>query len=311
MAALAASSEEEVLAEWSGLGYYARARNLHRAARAVVAAGGEVPRSVEGLRALPGVGPYTAAAIASIAFGAPVPLVDGNVARVLARLLAVPGDVRKGAARATIEGTAAALLDPRSPGDHNQALMELGALVCLPRAPRCASCPFAEACRARAEGAPERYPAPRARRPAIRLELEAGVARRGGRIVLVEDTHLVRGHLVVPVAPAAGGEAGEALRAAWPALAGRRIRALRPAGRVRHSVLERRYDVEVFLVSEGSATRGASPALLRPADLARAPLGGLTRKVLALIGAPASAQASAAPPARSRRGRPRPKPTGG
>ena len=91
-----------MLAEWSGLGYYARARNLHRAARAVASEGGAVPRSVEELRALPGVGPYTAAAVASIAFGVPVPLVDGNVARVLSRLLAIPGDPRTGAARAAV-----------------------------------------------------------------------------------------------------------------------------------------------------------------------------------------------------------------
>ena len=101
VASLAAASETEVLAEWSGLGYYARARNLHRAARRVVSLGGGIPRTLEGLRALPGVGPYTAAAVASIAFGVPAPVVDGNVARVLSRLLAVPGDAKGGASRPT------------------------------------------------------------------------------------------------------------------------------------------------------------------------------------------------------------------
>ena len=307
VAALAAAPERDVLAEWSGLGYYARARNLHRASRAVAAAGGEVPRSVEGLRALPGVGPYTAAAVASIAFGAAVPLVDGNVARVLARLLAIPGDVRAGAARAAVEGAAAAFLDRRDPGDHNQALMELGALVCLPRAPRCPDCPLAAACRARAAGAPERYPAPRPRKPPVRVRLAAGVAWRRGRLVLVPDGRLVPGHLVVPLAVPDGDDSAAALRAAWPELAGRRARRLEPAGRVRHAVLERRYDVDVFRVVEGAAARGARPELLAPDELERAPIGGLTRKVLALT----RGAASAAPPARARRGPPPPTPSGG
>jgi A/G-specific adenine glycosylase len=133
---LAAASESEVLAEWSGLGYYARARNLHRAARRVVALAGGIPRTTEGLRALPGVGPYTAAAVASIAVGVPAAVVDGNVARVLARFLAIPGDARSSRFRHVVERAADALLDRRSPGEHNQALMELGALVCLPRGGR-------------------------------------------------------------------------------------------------------------------------------------------------------------------------------
>jgi len=306
--ALAAAPEREVLAEWSGLGYYARARNLHRAARIVAASGGAVPASVEGLRALPGVGPYTAAAVASIAFGVPVPLVDGNVARVLARLLAIPGDVRSGAARAAVGDAASGFLDRRFPGEHNQALMELGALVCLPRAPRCTECPIADACRARAAGDPERFPAPRRRKAPVRVRLAAGVAFRSGRLVLVEDEHLVPGHLVVPLAPVEGDAgAAAALAAAWPSLAGRRAARLEPAGRVRHSVLERRYDVEVFRVDEGAAAPGARPRLLGTAELSRAPLGGLTRKVLAVSGATPSEE----PPARGRRGSPPPTRIGG
>lgn len=297
-----------MLAEWSGLGYYARARNLHRAARLLDAAGGAVPASVEGLRALPGVGPYTAAAVASISFGVPVALVDGNVARVLSRLLAIPGDVRSGPSRGAVEQAASDFLDRRSPGEHNEALMELGALVCLPRAPRCAECPLAGACRARSAGDPERFPAPRPRREPVRVRLAAGVALRGGRLVLVEDALLVPGHLVVPLA-AVGveGDAGAALRAAWPSLAGKRAGRLEPVGRVRHSVLERRYDVEVFRVTEVGTAPGPRPELLRPSDLPRAPLGGLTRKVLSLT----AAAPSAGPPARGRRGSPPPRPSGG
>ena len=179
--------ERDVLAEWSGLGYYARARNLHRAARLLEERGGTIPRSVEELRALPGIGPYTAAAVASIAFGVPVPLVDGNVARVLARLLAIPGDARGGRSRAAVEAAAGALLNPRSPGDHNQALMELGALVCLPRAPRCADVPpFARLPRA-SDGtaggvspeAPAQADAPRPARRRRRTPPRAPRPRRG------------------------------------------------------------------------------------------------------------------------------------
>jgi A/G-specific adenine glycosylase len=309
VASLAAAPERDVLAEWSGLGYYARARNLHRAARLVAENGGTVPRSVEELRSLPGVGPYTAAAVASIAFGVAVPLVDGNVARVLARLLAIPGDVRTGAARAAVDAAATTLLNRRSPGDHNQALMELGALVCLPRAPRCSSCPLARECRALESGRPESFPARRPRKPAVRVRLAAGVARRHGHLVLVEDLFLVPGHLVVPLVEVPrDADAGEALRAAWPRLAGRRAKRIVPVGTARHSVLERRYGVEVFEVTEGKTAFGAPLLrLVRPAELTREPRGGLLPKLLALS-APA---AGSAPPGRARRRPARPKRPGG
>lgn len=136
-AALAAAPIEEVLAQWSGLGYYRRARQLHGAAREVVERGG-LPRSSAELERLPGIGPYTAAAIASIAFGEPVPVLDGNVVRVAARLSAEPEDPSRAAARGRLLAVAATLLEISRPGDSNQALMELGATVCLPKSPRIA-----------------------------------------------------------------------------------------------------------------------------------------------------------------------------
>lgn len=306
---LAAASEREVLAEWSGLGYYARARNLLRAARAVAASGGAVPRTVEGLRALPGVGPYTAAAVASIAFGVPVPLVDGNVTRVLARLLAIEGDGRTGASRAAVEEAAAAFLNRSAPGEHNQALMELGALVCLPRYPRCEACPLARDCRARATGEPERFPAPRPRKPRVVVRLAAGVARRRGRLVLVEDAHLVPGHVVVPLVEVPeGGDARKLLGAAWPRLAGRAATRLEPLGSVRHAVLERRYVVEAFIVTEGAPSgRARSLRLLLPGELEEEPRGGLLPKVLELSGS----RRGPARPGRGRRSPARPTRTGG
>ena len=130
IAALAAAETEEVLSLWSGLGYYRRARQLHRAARMLVEEGGEIPRSVDALRRLPGVGPYTAAAVASIAFGVAVPALDGNVVRVLARRQALAGNPRSAEVRRQLESAAARLLAPQRPGDSNQALMDLGATVC-------------------------------------------------------------------------------------------------------------------------------------------------------------------------------------
>jgi A/G-specific adenine glycosylase len=156
---LSRATEEEVLALWQGLGYYSRARNLLKAAREAVAEyGGALPRDPEGLQRLPGVGPYTAGAVASIAFGAAVPAVDGNVRRVLSRLTATP-EPRP----ATLRSWAQALVDPQRPGDFNQALMELGSQQCTPRSPACDSCALLAFCSAGAAGTPEEYP--RARTP--------------------------------------------------------------------------------------------------------------------------------------------------
>jgi len=146
--ALAAASEQEVLALWSGLGYYRRARMLHRAAQAVAAAGGVMPGSADELRRLPGIGAYTAAAIASIAYSEPIAVVDGNVERVLCRLAGWDADGGHGA---KVQELAGRLVDPDRPGDFNQAMMELGATVCLPRNPQCLGCPLAEFCKTRGE----------------------------------------------------------------------------------------------------------------------------------------------------------------
>jgi A/G-specific adenine glycosylase len=156
-AALAEATEQEVLALWSGLGYYRRARMLHKAAQAVAASGGDrMPETAEGLRALPGIGEYTAAAIASIACNEPIAVVDGNVERVLCRVAEWDA---KGGHRPKVHELAGRLVDPDKPGDFNQAMMELGATLCLPRSPQCLVCPLAEFCKTRGE----HRTAPRAR----------------------------------------------------------------------------------------------------------------------------------------------------
>ncbi|MCM2332505.1 MAG: A/G-specific adenine glycosylase [Anaeromyxobacteraceae bacterium] len=182
--ALAAADEAEVLAAWSGLGYYARARALHRAAREAVARHGGLPSTLEALRALPGFGPYTAGAVASIAFGVPAPAVDGNVVRVLSRLELVEGPPEARASRQRVAALAAALVDGPRPGDWNQALMELGATICVKPAPRCQRCPVASACRARAAGREREVPPARRRAPRRPLLLACALAERGGRLLV-------------------------------------------------------------------------------------------------------------------------------
>lgn len=153
-AALAACGEERLHKLWQGLGYYSRARNLQKAAKIVVQQyGGKLPADYGALLALPGIGPYTAGAIASIAFGLPELAVDGNVLRVFSRLLAFEQEVDSPAAKKTLAAAAAEAMPQNAPGDYNQALMELGALVCTPGKPLCAACPLAGLCRAREKGA--------------------------------------------------------------------------------------------------------------------------------------------------------------
>ena len=154
--ALAAAPEEAVLKLWEGLGYYSRARNLHAAAKVVAKElGGRFPDTAAGLRALPGVGPYAANAIASIAFGEPVPALDGNQARVLARTLAWEAEIRT---PFDLLSPALERMDADRPGDYNQALMDLGASICTPKAPKCDLCPVARHCVALAEEAQEDFP---------------------------------------------------------------------------------------------------------------------------------------------------------
>jgi A/G-specific adenine glycosylase len=291
VAALARAPEREVLAEWSGLGYYARARNLHRAAKAVAAAGA-FPRTLEGWRALPGVGPYTAAAVASIAFGVVEPVVDGNVVRVLCRLHGLGLDPRAPATLAKVRALARPLVPARNPGDHNQAVMELGALVCTPRAPRCGACPLRTLCLAASSGTPEAFPRAPRRRPARHVHLVAAIVRRDRKILLVEDREMVAGHLVPPMRRMRAGERpADVLRRWWRRLAGCDVSAIEPVATLRHSVLDRRYRISLFTFKENprSSALRRRPKTLRPgrvfllrtADLSSHAHGGFLLKALA------------------------------
>jgi A/G-specific adenine glycosylase len=185
VAALANAAESDVLHAWQGLGYYSRARNLQRAAVLMVKEhAGRVPDAVEALRALPGIGPYSAGAIASIAYGKAEPLVDGNVIRVLARLFALRGDPNKKPLKGEIWAHARTLVPAQAPGDFNQALMELGATVCTPRSPRCEVCPLATECQARAQGLIELLPELPARATPTPVHMVAAIATRAGRVLV-------------------------------------------------------------------------------------------------------------------------------
>ena len=175
--ALAAASDSDILGEWAGLGYYARARNLIACARAVVARSG-FPGDSKTLRTLPGIGGYTAAAIAAIAFGEAAAAIDTNVERVVARLHGI-------ADRKAVRAAAAAMVPADRPGDYNQAMMDLGATICRPRKPDCPACPLAADCAALALGRPEDFPAPKAKKPRPHRHGVAEWHERGGALFLV------------------------------------------------------------------------------------------------------------------------------
>ncbi len=202
--ALAAASLSDVLSAWRGLGYYGRARNLHRAAQEVVARfDGALPASTEALHELPGFGRYTVGAVASIAFGLEAPLVDGNVARVLSRLLVIDGAPGDKAREAALWSAAGELVVGPRPGDLNQALMELGATVCVPSSPLCLLCPLQASCGALAEGRVHELPPPKKAAPKKVLELAVAVAHRGGCVLLARRAEggLFGGLWEMPCAP--------------------------------------------------------------------------------------------------------------
>lgn len=298
--ALAAAPLDEVLRLWSGLGYYSRARNLHAAARQV-AARGSFPDTAADLRSLPGVGPYVAGAVASIAFGRDEPAVDGNVERVLSRLWAWDGGGER-PVRAGVEALARAMLPAGRAGDFNQALMDLGSGVCLPRVPRCASCPLATGCRALAADAVAAFPPRRTRRAAPHREAVGLVLARRARILLARrpDQGLFGGLYELPgdfLEPGEEVEAG-ARRLARSRL-GMEAQVVARHGAVSHTLTHMEILLHVVEVSPAGpdlvAAPGASPAVpdvlpvgytaaawILPDDADSLALSSLARKALAL-----------------------------
>ena len=291
LADLAAADEDEVLAMWSGLGYYRRARGLLSTARVVAAEhGGRLPADAEALRALPGFGPYTVGAVGSIALDLELPVVDGNVARVLARLFEVEGFVDTGPVQRTLWRLAERELHRPDAGTWNQALMELGATVCKPKNPACEACPVADLCAARARGRQLELPRKRPRPKPHTVVVEALVLRVPGGLLLArrppggrnpglfevpirERTRPARGLWPADWEPAALG----ALFDSAPALDG--------AERLRHSITRHRITVDArtaTLSAAGAAQiTDASPwALVPDCALAEVALSGLAAKLL-------------------------------
>jgi A/G-specific adenine glycosylase len=280
--ALALAPEAQVLAAWSGLGYYRRARMLYRAAQFLTRErGGVLPGTAAELRTLPGIGEYTCAAIASIAFGESIAVVDGNVERVLLRLTGHP-EAKTAATRAFVQAQASALVPRRrvigsinAAGDHNQAMMELGATICLPRAPLCLNCPVYSMCRTRGEHVTAPRAAQLSRQAAYLLSL-----RKRGTItdVLLElrsaEASLMPGMYELPPLP-------------QDAVQGRE-----PVLRVRHAITNTNYYVQVFAARgpEDRGLRRAIPAAksnlhwVRTSRLGELPLTGLARKSLQRLG---------------------------
>jgi A/G-specific adenine glycosylase len=280
--ALAAASLDDVLRAWAGLGYYARARNLHACAGAVVERHDRtVPRDIAALRALPGIGDYTAAAVAAIAFDQPAVPVDGNVERVVARLFAVEEALP--AAKPTIKRLAAALLPARRSGDFAQALMDLGATLCSPKKPACALCPWSEACLAHARGDAETFPRKTPKREGQLRRGAAFVALRADGLILLRqraDKGLLASMTEVPgSAWAHDFDNATALRAA-PRLKAAKWRKL--PGLVRHVFTHFPLELNVFLARVPRLTK--APAGMRWEPLSSLPeqaLPSVMRKVIA------------------------------
>jgi len=307
---LAAAPQEEVLRLWSGLGYYSRARNLQKAAQQIVAEHGrKFPTRLDDVLALPGVGKYTAAAILSIAFGEKHAVLDGNVARVQARLGAIRGDIRESRHWRELQKTADRLLEPKSPGDWNQAMMELGATLCTPKSPQCLLCPVAQFCEGRRLGIAESLPEKRKKHATMEVKLAAAVfADAKGQTFLLPPPKETKEKASADHVPtlvskmwhfptlSVSGEPAENLsaflRKLMPGVQSRNWQ-LVPAGKVRHAVTYRAITLLPFLIEVRNLPRFLHGKQVPLNDISTVPVSNLTRKVArAALALTASLQAS-------------------
>ena len=281
---LAQAPLERVLELWSGLGYYRRARHLHQAAQALAKQfGGRLPEDYASLRTLPGIGDYTAKAILSIAFDQSYAVLDGNVARVAARLFCLSGNLHQPKFRSAVEAELDRLLSRREPGNFNQALMELGQTICLPRGPRCFTCPLAKWCAGYRAGNPEAFPLPRPRRAAESHYLAVGVLRRGTRVAMARG---LAGGLLDDLwnFPAAFGsspeEALESLREKIRRLTRAPFSIGEPLAEFRHGITFRSIEGRVYPVETKHPIRHASLRWFELKELPQAAISQLARKIV-------------------------------
>ncbi len=288
---LAEADPRNLLKTWAGLGYYSRARSLQKAAQQIILRhGGTFPRRHEDLIALPGIGSYTAGAILSIAFGQPYPVVDGNVTRVLSRLFLLRGDSKTTRFQRTVWGLAGQLVPEHAPGDFNQALMELGAIICTPRAPRCLFCPWNASCRARLEGMQEELPRKRKGPGSIDSQRAVAVIRKRGRFLIVKRT----GQMVLnEFWEFPGGEFNQ-IKDVRRALVGRirrdfglGIRLQERLVTAKYAITRRRITLEVYtaeLTSSPTPTpRGRNIRWIRLSDTDRFPFPSATQRILDVL----------------------------
>ncbi len=287
IADLAAASEQDLLGLWEGLGYYNRVRNLHRAVKIIVDQyEGELPRDLSALRSLPGIGRYTAGAIASIAFGMDVAALDGNIRRVLARAF----DVRQRADSPKGEKVLWALAEENLPrgrsGDYNQALMDLGAMICLPRDPDCGNCPLGKLCRARALGVQRQRPVMKPRLAGLHYMVTAAIIRRRGKVLLAKrpSPGLLGGLWEFPGGKVEEGETLEmSLRREILEELGAEISVGEPFGVYRHAYTHFRITLHAFLcdltAGEPESIQAAALAWVFPVDLGDYPMGKVDRQI--------------------------------
>jgi A/G-specific adenine glycosylase len=274
---LAAAGEDEVTAAWSGLGYYRRARMLLQAALAVVERfSGQLPGDVSVLQTISGIGRYTAGAIASIAYDQPAPIVDGNIMRITARLFAIQAPLRSTAlARQAWKHAEELVKAAKSPRVFNQALMEIGALICRPKNPLCGECPLRRDCAAFARGKVERYPRKAQSKPTrtMRIPLYLVVDRKGRVLMRRESGRLMDGMFHLP-------HGNDSLIRGW------RIAVRRPrrVGEFRHTVTNRRITFEVFVSSQAADHRPRTTTWIHPRELSAFPHPSYVRKALQLAG---------------------------
>jgi len=290
VAALAEAPLERVYKLWEGLGYYRRAQNLHRAARTIVTErGGRFPRRFADVLALPGIGPYTAGAICSIAFNQPTPVLDGNVTRVLARLYGLRADVRAVATRTQLWNWAGAMVqaaaripEARACGRLNEALMELGATVCTPRNPQCSACPWRRSCVARRQGTVGEIPLAAARAPMVAKHCVAIIFESKGRwFVRRRPEGVVNGGLWEFPQSEVGG--GQSPGSTAMACAGLRQGQLERLGRIQHTITRHRIRLDVYRALSGRPPRAWSGRWCTPAQLRQLPFSSAHRRIAAWL----------------------------
>lgn len=280
IAALAAAPEQELLEAWAGLGYYRRARFLQQAAKVILEAhGGEFPRDHAAIRGLPGIGDYTAAAIAGIAFDHPYAVLDGNVMRVLARLENDGRDVLKNVTKRTLAARAQELINSTKPGERgafNQAVMELGATVCTPRSPKCGVCPWMKDCRAFAEGTAESLPYKSSRMKTRRVGLAIAIVRRRGSLLMRQrpaDEEIMPGFWELPYLEGIAVDPNQFLElglVAGPTL-----------GAFKHSITDRLFQCVVY-EAKLESRRPTDYRWIAPSRMGRLPVTTITKKALSL-----------------------------